>query len=266
MSSDEPPCRTPVGARWCPDMPTLVIVLIALGLTLVPAHARAQIADVPGLCADRPPATGVSPFTVESARPERQGSRSARPASDLNCIDLFSTTRGGDAAGVIEVRRPWSPYGVTVTPEGRHRHELVAHLARLPDPSTLGPYTAYVAWATPLTLDPVIRLTEVRNGRNELGEVALNKYLVWVTAEASPDVTERSGPLVVRGRSPSSRMEAHDLLALAPSAEEGRGMEMGTGVGMGMEMASSEGEWTMPPMYDGVPMLPGVMNARPRVT
>jgi len=245
-------------------MPTHVIVLIALGLSLglalVPSHARAQITDVPALCADRPPATGVSPFTVESTRPEREGARSARPASDLNCIDLFSTTRGGDAAGVVEVRRPWSPYGVTVTPEGRHRHELVAHLARLPDPATLGPYTAYVAWATPLTLDPVTRLAEVRNGRNELGEVALNKYLVWVTAEASADVTERAGPLVVRGRSPSSRMEAHDLLALAPSAEEGRTM------GMDMEMAQSEGEWTMPPMYEGVPMLPGVMNSRPRVT
>jgi len=236
-------------------------------LALSPAASLlAQIPAVSDVCADRPPATGVSLFSEQSAAPERDGSSSTRPASDLNCIDLFSTTRGGDAAGVIELRRPWSPYGVTVTPDGRHRHELVAWLARLPEPSSLGPYTTYVAWATPLALDPVVRLGEVENGRNELGEVAFNKYLVWVTAEASADVTERAGPLIVRGRSPSSRMEAHDLMALAPSAEEG--MSMGGPAGMpGMdEMAGVHDTWAMPPMYEGVPMLPGVMSSRPVVS
>ena len=236
-------------------------------LALSPAASLlAQIPAVSDVCADRPPATGVSLFSEQSAAPERDGSSSTRPASDLNCIDLFSTTRGGDAAGVIELRRPWSPYGVTVTPDGRHRHELVAWLTRLPEPSSLGPYTTYVAWATPLALDPVVRLGEVENGRNELGEVAFNKYLVWVTAEASADVTERAGPLIVRGRSPSSRMEAHDLMALAPSAEEG--MSMGGPAGMpGMdEMADVHDTWAMPPMYEGVPMLPGVMSSRPVVS
>ncbi len=224
--------------------------------------ASAQIPGVSETCADRPLATGVSMFSVQAAAPARSGASPARPASDLNCIDLFSTTRGGDAAGLVELRRPWSPFGVTVTPDGEHRHELVAWLARLPDPSSLGPYAAYVAWATPLELDPVVRLGEVREGRNELGEVAFNKYLLWVTAEASADVAERSGPLVVRGRSPSSRMEAHDLMAMAPSAERAPGMEHGT-----HDMGSTGGgAWAMPPMYEGVPMLPGVMGSRPRVT
>ena len=132
---------------------------------------------------------------------------------------------------------------------------MKAWIARLPDPSSLGPYTTYVAWATPLALDPVVKLGEVTNGLNNLGEVAFNKYLVWVTAEASADVVERSGPLIIRGRSPSSRMEAHDLLALAPSAE------------MGVpEMTGHASDWTMPPMYAGVPMLPGVMQSLPVVT
>jgi FtsP/CotA-like multicopper oxidase with cupredoxin domain len=197
-------------------------------------------------------------FSPEASRPEREGSDRTRPASDLNCVDLFSTTRGGDAAGVIELKRPWSPFGVTVTAEGRHRHDLVAWLARLPDPSTLGPYRTYVAWATPLALDPVVKLGEVTNGRNDLGEVAFNKYLIWVSAEVSGDVTERAGPLIVRGRSPSSRMEAHDLLALAPSAESGIPMDA-------MDM-NVDDPWSVPPMYEGVPMLPGVMASRPRVT
>ena len=166
---------------------------------------------------------------------------------------------------MVELRRPWSPFGVTVTAEGRHRHDLIAWIDRLPAPESLGPYTAYVAWATPLALDPVVRLGEVSNGRNALGEVAFNKYLVWVTAEASADVTERVGPLVIRGRSPSARMEAHDLMALAPAAEEGA-VSMG-GMSMGdMAMRGATEEWSMPPMYEGVPMLPGVMASRPKVS
>ena len=150
--------------------------------------------------------------------------------------------------------RPWSPFGVTVTAEGRHRHELTAWIAGLPAPATLGPYTTYVAWATPLVLDPVLRLGEVGNGLNELGEVAFNKYMVLITAEASADVTERTGPLVLRGRSPSSRMEAHDLLAIAPAAEAGGANRPGAS------------PWALPPMYEGVPMLAGIMEGRPRAS
>jgi FtsP/CotA-like multicopper oxidase with cupredoxin domain len=112
----------------------------------------------------------------------------------------------------------------------------------------------YVAWATPPVFDPVVKLGEVRNGRNDLGEIAFNKYLVLVTAEASAEVSERTGPLVIRGRSPSSRMAAHDLLALAPSAESGRDVAV-------HEFADL---WSLPPMYEGVPRLPGIMAARPR--
>ena len=238
-----------------------VVTLMCAGV-LVPLEA--QIPDVAPLCADRPPASGESLFTLERVGPVRSGSDEQRPASDLNCIDLFSTTLGDDAAGVIELRRPWSPFGVTVTPEGRHRHDLVAWIARLPDPTTLGPYTTYVAWATPLELDPVVKLGEVREGRNDLGEVAFNKYLVLVSAEASANVTERRGPLIVRGRSPSARMEAHDLMALAPSAEGGAVMGSEP-MGVTGASATTPASWAMPPMYEGVPMLPGVMAARPQV-
>ena len=198
--------------------------LAAVLLTATPLGA--QIPGVSTLCADRPMATGASLFEADPTGPARSGTDADRPASDLYCIELFSTARGGDAAGVVALTRPWSPFGVTVTREGHHRHNLTAWIARLADPSSLGDYTAYVAWATPLTLDPVIKLGDVRNGRNDLGEVAFNKYLVLVSAEVSAEVTERTGPLIIRGRSPSSRMQAHDLLALAPSAEEGGGSPM----------------------------------------
>lgn len=236
------------------------IGLVAVTSALIPtgsARLAAQILGVPALCDDRPPVTGTSLLTVDAPRPSAIGTRPDRPASDLFCIDLFSTARSRGAAGVIAITRPWSPFGVTVTPEGRHRHELTAWIAGLPNPSALGPYATYVAWAAPLALYPVIRLGEVRNGKNTLGEVSFTKYLVMVTAEASADAPERTGPLVLRGRSPSARMEQHDLLAVAPSAEEGTGA-----IRPGRE---AEG-WQIPPRYEGVPMLPGIMQSRPRVS
>jgi hypothetical protein len=111
-----------------------------------------------------------------------------------------------------------------------------------------------VAWATPLELDPVVKLGEVGDGDHALGTVAFNKYMVLVSAEPSADVGERTGPLILRGRSPSSRMEAHDMLAQAPSAEEG-------GV-----MTHDHGGWAMPPVYPDIPMMAGMMGVRPTVS
>jgi FtsP/CotA-like multicopper oxidase with cupredoxin domain len=64
-------------------------------------------------------------------------------------------------------------------------------------------------------------------------------------------------------------MEAHDLLAFAPSAEEAMPMDAEGGHDHGAVRAlPSEGApaWALPPAYDGVPMLPGIMATRPGVT
>ena len=230
---------------------TFIVLLLAIA---APVATVGQIPGVSPLCADRTPVTG-SQLSIRppSERPSRAGTRPDRPASDLLCIDLFSTANGRDASGVIELTRPWSPFGVTVTPQGHHRQQLKAWISGLPELSTLGPYRAYIAWATPLELDPVIKLGVVSDGENELGEVAFNKFMVLITAEPSLEVDQRSGPLILRGRSPSSRMEAHDLMALAPAAEAGV-----------VTTSLTENVWDLPPMYEGVPMLPGVMATRPR--
>jgi len=156
---------------------------------------------------------------------------------------------------MVELERPRTPFGVAVTADGHVRSALRANVEGLPSPSSLGPFTAYVAWVSPLELDPVVRLGEVRNGTVELGEVAFNKYLILVTAEPSPDVSERTGPIVLRGRSPSARMEAHDMLAQAPSAEEA-----------GPEGHRHDGAWAMPPEYPDVPRMAGMMSVRPSVS
>jgi FtsP/CotA-like multicopper oxidase with cupredoxin domain len=228
------------------------LTLVAAAVTAV--SASGQLAAESRLCGDVLRADGVPREPQASQRGPAGGIQNPdRLASDLFCARLFSAARGGDATGVVELAAARTPFGVAVTPDGHHVNELTAWIEGLPEPSALGPYNAYVAWATPLVLDPVVKLGEVTGGRNDLGRVAFNKFMILITAEASGDVTQRTGPLVLRARSPSSRMEAHDLLAQAPSAEQvvaGR--------------AHSE-EWAMPPRYEGVPMLPGVMALRPRV-
>ena len=206
------------------------------------------------LCAEVLPAAAARLTASGSPRtPLQTGGRPDRPAEDLFCIELFGTARASGALGVAEINRPPSPFGVSISPDGQHLHDVTAWIDGLPDPGTLGDFSTYVAWATPLELDPVVRLGEVGNGKNELGVIAFNKYLVMVTAEADPDVSERSGPLVLRGRSPSARMEAHDMLAQAPSAEAAPDHTHG-------------GAWRHPPMYADIPMLAGMMGLSPRVS
>ena len=145
---------------------TFMALLLAIA---APVATAGQIPGVSPLCVDRPPVAGSGPLLrLIDENPSRTRTRPDRPASDLLCIDLFSTASGRDAVGVIELTRPWSPFGVTVTPQGHHRHQLRSWISGLPDPSTLGPYQAYIAWATPLELDPVIKLGPVSDGENDL--------------------------------------------------------------------------------------------------
>ena len=178
-------------------------------------------------------------------------------STGLFCIDLIPTNRVGGASGNIRLVRPQSPFGVAVTAQGHHRNELHFSIQGLPDPSSLGDYNTYIAWISPLSLYPIEKLGTITNGLHTLGEASLNKYIVLITAESSNAASEMSGPIVLRGRSPSSKLEAHDLLAIAPAAEIGESM--------GMKNMMTD-NWSAPPMYPGIPMLPGVMGVRPRTT
>ncbi|MCG8467103.1 MAG: multicopper oxidase family protein [Gemmatimonadetes bacterium] len=219
--------------------------LIVLSTVALARPIAGQLPGSTGACETR--AGNRASETIEPAT----GPFAGRTANDLHCISLFATAAGGDANGLIELTRVGSPFTVTVTPAGHHVRGLTARISDLPPPESLGPYTTYVAWVTPLEMDPVTPLGPVANGEHRLGVVALNKFLVLVSAEASPDVERREGPLVLRGRSPSSLMEAHDLLAIAPSATQ-------------RSMSPRELRWAPPPRYPDIPMLPGLMDVEPR--
>jgi len=113
------------------------------------------------------------------------------------------------ASGTIALRPVPSPFGVAVTVDGRPRYHLVADIAGLPEPRTLGAFSAYVAWAYTLSLDSAVKLGPVHNGRVDLGELDYVQFRILISAERSRDVTSRTGRLVLRGTSPSARLLAH---------------------------------------------------------
>ncbi len=170
----------------------------------------------------------------------------------LYCMELVPTAAYAGAKASLELARPASAFGVAVTRDGHQRYELVAYVEGLP---AAPQGSVYMAWVMPLDLDPVVRLGRIENGRANLGEVAFNKFMVLVSLEDSPLAMERSGPLVLRGRSPSSRLEPHDLFQVSafadPAGSAGRGDEHGDGAHG--HTAGATG-WPMPAVHPGVRM------------
>ena len=207
----------------------------------------------------------------------------ARPS--LHCIELFPTPDLQGVTGTIELAPVRSPFGVAVDVDGHQRYDLIAEIAGLPDPRTLGDYTTYIAWAYTLTLDRPLRLGEVRNGRIPLAEVSYDQFRVLVSAERGADVRERTGRLVLRGTSPSTRLLAHrDLLQSVPpgamtagtaitsgtTAGDTPGATAGNSAGAAMSHATthahgSSGDWPMPPMPPGMSAMQGMDTHRPAV-
>ncbi len=173
----------------------------------------------------------------------------------LYCIQLLPTQRFEGASGHVEMARPASPFGVTVSREGSQRFKLVLDIEGLPPASSLGDFQHYILWASPLTLSPVVNLGEVGNGHFELEEVDFNKFLLIISPEPTPDGLERTGPLTLRGRSPSSRMEPHDMFQLSVFSESRDG-----------HMGMHENEWPHPAMHPQIDMMSYMGGLKPLVS
>ena len=61
-------------------------------------------------------------------------------------IQLQNTPKTPGARGTARLVFAESPFGVTVTADGHASYDVRLSLSGLPEPSTLGPYKAYVAW------------------------------------------------------------------------------------------------------------------------
>lgn len=123
-------------------------------------------------------------------------------------IPLFATKTAPEARGAARLVYAPSPFGVTVSADGHARYDVIVTAAHLPAPSTLGEYTAYVAWAATPDLREWKRLGAVANGTTTVGPVEYNKFLLVITAEARDTVASRTGPTVLHGTSPSGWLQS----------------------------------------------------------
>ncbi|MBK8250226.1 MAG: multicopper oxidase family protein [Gemmatimonadetes bacterium] len=173
-----------------------------------------------------------------------------RPSQDLYCMELLPRPEVGAAGGSVELGRASSPFDVALTSGGAQRYTVTLDLIGLPPPESLGAFTTYVAWVAAPSLDPVRKLGEVRNGRTVLGEVSWDKFLIFVTAEASAGVTEQRGRMVLRGLSPSIRLQQHGMdVPAGAAAPDHAGHNMG-------DMSAGRPQWFMPPHRPQQRMVP----------
>ncbi len=183
---------------------------------------------------------------------------------DIFSIELAPTPDLREARGTVRLLWAPSPFGVSVAPSGHLRFELGFHIEGLPDPRTLGDYSTYVAWVTTPVLSPMAKLGEVRNGQSgPLGPVELNQFLVLVSAEANANVATREGRLVLRGASPSSRIQPDNHLMIPAGASTTEAMNHVHHVPDGPD--GNDAGWPHPPMNPLIAMIPGLEDLRPNV-
>lgn len=175
----------------------------------------------------------------------------------LYCIQLLPTSDYAGARGYVDMARPSSPFGLTVTREGRQRYALQLSIEGLPALDAGEGH--WVLWASPLTLDPVVNLGEVGNGSQVVGEVSFNKFLLIVSLEPTLTGSQRVGPLVLRGRSPSSRMEPHDMFQLAAFSESAEAHMHGS------DHVGATQEWPHPAMHPRIDMMSYMASLLPSV-
>ncbi len=215
------------------------------------------------------------------------------PSDDLYCLHLVAAPAiVAPAAGYVALDIAPGPFTVAVTRDGIHRYRPRITLSGLPDPQAVDDAArVYIAWVATPRFGEWTRLGVVHNGTTSLPEIALNQFIVLVTAESDSLVAERTGPLVLRGESPSTRMQPPDfqefavgvlgMSADALRAHETHGAQDTTGripasaadhaehrvpaAPAAAASASAATKWTTVPMPAGFAMLPAEMALRPGV-
>ena len=124
---------------------------------------------------------------------------------DLYEIPLEGVGPSSRMEGKAKLTPAQSPFGLAMTEDGHFIFNLEVEGSTLPPVSAFGPgYQTYVAWVTTHDLSRVERIGAFQAGQSTKGRVAMSKFLVVVSAEATPDGEKWVGPIVLRGRSPSS--------------------------------------------------------------
>ena len=201
-------------------------------------QAVALLVTLAGVCvAQSPPARPCDPQTPLG------------PSHDLYCIDLIAAPGARGASGRVELSHPAGPFTVGVTPDGHARYTLIGSVAGLE------PGPTYVAWVMTPQMDTIIKLGAVSRGIFLGRDIALNKFVVLVTAERNARARAPSERIVLRGQSPSTRLFPPDQLTFAAG---------GSATIVPHEHKGHDG-WPMVPMPANLTMLPAEMALRPAV-
>jgi suppressor of ftsI len=216
------------------------------------------------------------------------------PAPDLYCIPLMAGAAGGTAQGAAHLLPAPTPFGIAVTRDGLPRLRVRIQAQDLPRPEDLGPYTRFVAWMTPPTLHPMIALGSLEEGELEATVEGFNSYLLLISAEGEEIPEARTGPLVLRGTSPTMVLRPHDMAHILaemsmpadghepldphphgdaqPDTGDGihgghgaQGADGGHGAHLAELPAGGDAEWVNPPMHPLISMPHQMMALRPRV-
>ena len=134
-------------------------------------------------------------------------------------IELLNTPKAPTAQGRATLVFAPSPFGIAVTADGRARYDVRIEASGLPDPSTLGAFSAYIAWEVNTELTEWHRLGVVGNGTSVVGQAELNKFLLVISAERDSTARTHSGPTVLHGTSPSGWLQtflSHPLFRGVP--------------------------------------------------
>lgn len=123
-------------------------------------------------------------------------------------IELLPTAAAAGATGIARLVPPDSPFGIGVTVDGHASYLVRISVTHLPRAESLGPFSAFVAWAATPDLTQWVRLGAVREGTSTVGPVELNKFLLVVTAEADSAVPKHAGPTILHGTSPSGWLQS----------------------------------------------------------
>ena len=232
----------------------------------IAAHALLAVALL-GAGPSGPPARTAAPGPCDAAPDARAASR------DLYCIELVPAPGVGALAGRVALAHVPGPFTVAVTADGRFRYRPIVRLDSLPPVRTLGAFAGYVAWAATPEMSRVVRLGEVRAGATALREIDLEKFIVLVTAEASLDAAEPAGRIVLRGQSPSTRLQPPDFLEFAvggmvePDSARAATPTADAHAHHAPPLAGAVpgAAWPHHPMHPAVQMLPAEMALTPAV-
>ncbi len=259
------------GVRWKGSLGVVVLGAALLGLGL------------PAFGADSPERARTH-FSCD----ELEGSHAevGQPSPDDRCIRLYGSATVPGARGWARMLPAPTPFGMAVDREGVHLFRFEIEAKGLPDPSELGPYERYVAWLTPPTLSSMTQLGTLEGwgdgSRSLLGVGGFNTFLLLISAEGPGELTERQGPLVLRGSSPSMVLRPHDLpVILAEMTPGGRAFMEGREAGHDAHRHEPHGAhgvdpealprdealaWRPPAMHPEVSMPHQIMALRPSVS